>query len=60
MLIATHSESSDGGDDGDSQEHEDGDYGGDCEDVTMEGGSHHSLVGDRVLRGRRGVVMPHV
>ena len=46
-----------------SREHEDGDGGGDCEDVTMEGGSHRSL-GDRVLRGRRGwgavVVMPHV
>ena len=45
------------------REHEDGDGGGDCEDVTMEGGSHRSL-GDRVLRGRRGrgavVVMPHV
>ena len=46
-----------------SWEHEDGDGGGDCEDVTNEGGSHRSL-GDRVLRGRRGrgavVVMPHV
>jgi hypothetical protein len=43
------------------REHEDGDGGGDCEDVTMEGGSHRSL-GDRVLCGRRGavVVMPHV
>ncbi len=45
------------------REHEDGDGGGDCEDMTMEGGSHRSL-GDRVLRGRRGrgavVVMPHV
>ncbi len=45
------------------REHEDGNGGGDCEDVTMEGGSHRSL-GDRVLRGRRGwgavVVMPHV
>ncbi len=44
-------------------EHEDGNGGGDCEDVTMEGGSHRSL-GDGVLRGRRGcgavVVMPHV
>ncbi len=45
---------------GTGREHKDGD---DCEDVTMEGGSHRSL-GDRVLRGRRGrgavVVMPHV
>ncbi len=45
------------------REHEDSDGGGDCEDVTMEGGSHRSL-GDRVLRGRQGrgavVVMPHV
>jgi hypothetical protein len=45
------------------REHEDGDGGGDCEDVTTEGGSHHSL-GGRILRGRRGrgavVVMPHV
>jgi hypothetical protein len=42
------------------REHKDGD---DCEDMTMEGGSHRSL-GDRVLRGRRGwgavVVMSHV
>ena len=42
------------------REHKDGN---DCEDVTMEGGSHRVL-GDRVLRGRRGrgavVVMPHV
>ena len=28
------------------REHEDGNGGGDCEDVTMEGGSHRSL-GDR-------------
>jgi hypothetical protein len=47
------------------REHEDGNGGGDCEDVTMEGGSRRSLaLGDRVLRGRRGrvvvVVMPHV
>ena len=45
------------------REHEDGDGGGNCKDMTMEGGSHRSL-GDRVLRGRRGrgavVVMPHV
>ena len=45
------------------REHEYGDGGGECEDVTTEGGSHRSL-GDRVLRGRRGrgvvVVMPHV
>ncbi len=45
------------------REHEDGDGGGDCEDVMTEGGFHRSL-GDRVLRGRRGrgavVVMPHV
>jgi hypothetical protein len=44
-------------------EHEDKDGGGDCEDVTTEGGSHRSL-GDRVLRGRWGrgavVVMAHV
>ena len=46
-----------------SREHEDGNGGGKCEDVTMEGGSHRSL-GDHVLRGRLGwwavVVMPHV
>ncbi len=47
------------------REHEDGDCGGDCEDVTMEGGSHRSLeVEDRVLHGRRErgavVVMPYV
>ena len=45
------------------REHEDGNGGGDCEDVTMEGGSHRSLE-DRVLCGRRDrgavVVMPHV
>ena len=45
------------------REHKDGDDGGDCEEMTMEGGSHRSLE-DRVLRGRwqRGavVVMPHV
>jgi len=35
------------------REHEDGDGGGDCEYVTMEGGSHSSL-GDRVLLGRQG------
>ena len=35
---------------GTGREHKDGN---DCEDVTMEGGSHRSL-GDRVLRGRRG------
>ena len=35
------------------REHEDGDCGGNCEDMTMEVGSHCSL-GDRVLRGRRG------
>ena len=44
-------------------EHKDGDGGGDCEDVRMEGGSCRSL-GDRALCGRRGrgvvVVMPHV
>ncbi len=43
------------------REHEDGNGGGDCEDVTMEGGSHRSLE-DRVLHGRRErgavVVMP--
>jgi hypothetical protein len=37
------------------REHEDGNGGGDCEDVTMEGGSRRSLaLGDRVLCGRRG------
>ena len=45
------------------REHEDGDGGGDCKDVTMEGGSHRSLE-DHVLRGRRErgavVVMPYV
>ena len=45
------------------REYEDGDGGGNCEDVTTEGGSHRSL-GDRILRGGRGrgavVVMPHV
>jgi len=44
-------------------EQEDGDGGGDCKHVTMEGGSHRSLE-DSVLRGRRDrgavVVMPHV
>ncbi len=35
------------------QEHKEGDGGGDCEDVTMEGGSHRSL-GDCVFRGQRG------
>ena len=35
------------------REHEDGDGGGDCEDVPMEGGSHSSL-GDCVLCGRQG------
>jgi hypothetical protein len=44
-------------------EHKDGDGGGDCEDVRMEGGSCRSL-GDRALCGRGGggvvVVMPHV
>ena len=35
------------------REHEDGDGGGDCEYMTMEGGSHSSL-GDRVLLGRQG------
>ena len=35
------------------RDHEDGDGGGDCEDVTMEGGSHRSLGGrvrDRIER----------
>ena len=45
------------------QEHRDGDGGGDCEDVTMEGGSHRSLE-NHVLCGRRErgavVVMPYV
>ncbi len=45
------------------REDEGGDGGGDCKDVTMEGGSHRSLE-DRVLCGRRErgvvVVMPYV
>ncbi len=44
-------------------EHKDGNGGGDCKEVTMEGGSHRSLE-DRVLCGRRErgavVVMPYV
>ncbi len=48
---------------GTGREHEDGDGSGDCEDVTIEGGSHRSLE-NRVLRGRREqgavVVMPYV
>ena len=48
------------------QEHEDGNGGGDCEDVTMEGGSRRSLAmleGSCPLRPAGAgavVVMPHV
>ena len=35
------------------REHKDGDDGGDCEEMTMEGGSHRSLE-DRVLGGGGG------
>jgi hypothetical protein len=63
-LDAAHSESTAmAGTTATGQEHDGGNGGGDCEDVTMEGGSHRSL-GNHVLCGRRGrgavVVMPHV
>ena len=43
------------------REHKNGNGSGDCEDVTMEGGSHRSPGGSCPLRPAEAVVvMPHV